>query len=90
MVDDNATPPQPDIELVAVFRTGDESKILVAKSLLEAEGIEYLVRGEGIQDLFGWGRLAIGFSNVVGPAEFVVRKDDENRARDLLRDLSDE
>jgi hypothetical protein len=90
MVDDNATPPQPDIELVAVFLTGDESKILVAKSLLEAEGIEYLVRGEGIQDLFGWGRLAIGFSNVVGPAEFVVRKDDENRARDLLRDLSDE
>lgn len=80
-------PPDPNIELVAVFQTGDQGKIVVARSLLEAEGIDYLVRGEGLQDLFGWGRLAIGFSNVVGPAEFVVRKEDEHRARELLRDL---
>jgi hypothetical protein len=80
-------PPNPDIELVPIFRAGDEGKIVLAKSLLESEGIEYLVRGDGLQDLFGLGRLAIGFSNVVGPAEFVVRKADEARARELLRDL---
>jgi hypothetical protein len=71
-----------------VFRSGDQGHIVVAKSLLEAEGIDYLVRSEGLQDLFGWGRLAIGFSNVVGPAEFLVRKEDGDRARELLRDLS--
>lgn len=80
--------PDPNIELVSVFQSGDEGIIVLAKSLLEAEGIEFLVRGEGVQDLFGWGRLAIGFSNVVGPAEFVVRKGDADRARDLLHDLS--
>jgi Putative prokaryotic signal transducing protein len=80
-------PPDPNIELVVVFQTGDQGKIVVARSLLEAEEIDYLVRGEGLQDLFGWGRLAIGFSNVVGPAEFVVRREDEQRARELLRDL---
>jgi hypothetical protein len=80
--------PDPNIELVAVFHSGDEGRILVAKSLLEAEGIDYLVRGDGLQDLFGYGRLAIGFSNVVGPAEFVVRKADEDRARELLSALN--
>jgi hypothetical protein len=90
MTDDHPSiEPRPDIELVAVLRTGDEARILVAKSVLEAEGIEYMVRGEGLQDLFGWGRLAVGFSNVVGPAEFVVRKEDEARARELLGDLSE-
>jgi hypothetical protein len=79
--------PDPDIELVPVFQSGDEGQILVAKSLLDAEGIEYLVRGDGLQDLFGVGRLAFGFNNIVGPAEFVVRKEDEARARELLREL---
>jgi Putative prokaryotic signal transducing protein len=79
--------PDPNIELVAVYQSGDEGQILVAKSLLDGEGIDYLVRGDGLQDLFGYGRLAIGFSNVVGPAEFLVRKDDADRARELLRDL---
>ena len=80
-------PPDPDIELVSVFRSGDEGRTLVARSLLDAEGIEYLIRGDGLQDLFGVGRLALGFNNIVGPAEFVVRREDEARARELLREL---
>jgi Putative prokaryotic signal transducing protein len=86
----NAPPepaPRPDAELVPVFRTGDEARILVAKSLLEAEGIDYLARGDGLQDLFGWGRLAAGFNYIVGPVEFVVRKEDAERARQLLQEL---
>jgi Putative prokaryotic signal transducing protein len=88
MHSDTSIPPDPHIELVPVFRSGDQGRIVLAKSLLESEGIDYLVRGEGVQDLFGLGRLAIGFSNVVGPAEFLVRKADHDRARELLRDLS--
>ena len=70
-----------------IFRTGDAGLVALAKSLLEGEGIEYMARGDGLQDLFGWGRLA-GFNPVVGPVEFVVRSDDAPRARALLRDLT--
>jgi hypothetical protein len=80
--------PDPDIELVRVFATGDAALIAVAKSLLDSEGIEYMVRGEGVQDLFGFGRFGTGFSHVVGPAEFWVRAEDSIRARALLEDLT--
>jgi hypothetical protein len=81
-------PPDPDIELVAVFRTGDAGLIPLAKSLLDSEGIEYLVRGEAVQDLFGSGRVGAGYNIVTGPAEFVVRQSDADRARALLDDLT--
>jgi hypothetical protein len=80
-------PPEPNLELVPVFRTVDAGLVALAKSLLEGEGIEYMVRGEGLQDLFGWGRFA-GFNPIVGPVEFVVRSDDAPRVRALLRDLA--
>jgi hypothetical protein len=78
--------PTPDAELVSVLATGDPGLITVAKSLLEGEQIDYFVRGEGLQDLFGWGRIT-GYSFAVGPAEFWVRADDAERARALLKDL---
>ena len=74
-------------ELVPVLATGDAGLIAVARSLLEAEKIDYFVRGEGLQDLFGYGRLT-GFSLVVGPAEFLVRAEDADRARELLNGLT--
>jgi hypothetical protein len=79
--------PTPDAELVRVFVTGDAGLLPVAKSLLEGEAIDYFVRGEGLQDLFGWGRLGAGFNYIVGPAEFWVRADDADRARGLLEGL---
>ena len=81
--------PTPDVELVPVFATGDAGLISVAKSLLEAEGIDYLGRGEGVQDLFGWGRIASGFNVIVGPVQFLVREEDAERARELLQGLED-
>lgn len=80
-------PPDPDIILTPVFRTGDAGLIALAKSLLESEAIEYLVRSENVQDLFGWGRVGSNFNVVSGPAEFVVREEDAERARTLLEDL---
>jgi len=73
---------------VPVFRTGDAGLVALAKSLLEGDRIEYLARGEGIQDLVGWGRFGGGFNYAVGPVEFVVRIDDAPRARALLTDLA--
>ena len=79
--------PTPDAELVPVLATGDAGLIAVARSLLEAEKIDYFVRGDGLQDLFGYGRLTT-YSFVVGPAEFLVRSEDADRARELLSDLT--
>jgi hypothetical protein len=78
-----------DNALATVLASGDSAVILVAKSLLDAEGIEYLVRGEGLQDLFAWGRLGAGYNLFAGPAEIVVREEDAERARELLQHLSD-
>jgi len=79
--------PTPDVELVPVLSTGDAGLIALVKSLLEGESIEYLIRGEGLQDLFGMGRIT-GFSFAMGPAEFLVRADDAERARELLKPLT--
>jgi hypothetical protein len=87
LVDRLGPEPTPDAELARVLVTGDAGLIPLAKSLLEGEGIEYLVRGEGLQDLFGWGRVGSGYNYIVGPAEFWVRADDAERARTLLEGL---
>lgn len=79
--------PTPDVELVPVLATGDAGIIAVAKSLLEGEEIDYFVRGDGLQDMFGYGRLT-SYSFVVGPAEFLVRAEDVDHARELLQGLT--
>ena len=81
--------PDPNIELVTVYRTGDAAATAVAESLLQNEEIEYMVRGEGLQDLFGYGRIAGGFNPAMGPAEFIVRSADAERARELLKGLDE-
>ena len=78
--------PTPDAELVRVFATGDMGVIAIARSLLEGEKIDYFVRGDGLQDLFGLGR-ATSYSFAMGPAEFWVRADDGENVRVLLQDL---
>ena len=79
--------PTPDAELTCVFVTGDAGLIPVAKSLLEEETIEYLVRGESVQNFLGAGRIG-GFNYAAGPVEFWVRADQAERARGLLTELS--
>ena len=79
--------PTPDVEFVSILATGDPGVIAFAKSLLEGEQIDYFVRGDGLQDLFGLGRMT-GFNFAMGPAEFLVRSDDADRARELLDGLT--
>lgn len=76
-----------EAELVRVLCTGDAGLIPLAKSLLESEGIEYLVRGENVQDLFGLGRMS-GYNYVTGPTEFWVHAENGERARTLLDGLT--
>ena len=86
---DPARTPDPEVELVPVFSTPDQGRVALAKSLLEGEQIDYMVRGEGVQDLLAWGRALTGFNPVVGPVDFLVRAEDAARARELLRNLSE-
>ena len=80
--------PAPDAQLVSAFATGDPGLIAVVKSLLDAAGIDYFVRGEGLQGLAGLGQIT-GYSYVFGPAEFWVRAEDTDRVRELLKDLTE-
>ena len=73
--------------LVAVLRTGDPLVVALAKSLLDGAGIDFFVKGEGIQDLFAFGRVGTGFSPITGPAEFQVRRYKEAEARAVLADV---
>lgn len=72
-------------DLVTVFASGDAARLAVAKLVLESEGIPFVTLGEGVQDLFGIGRLFSGLNLVTGPVQLRVREEDAARALELLR-----
>ena len=74
-------------EPVTVLETGDPALLAVAKSLLEDANIPFFAKGEGIQDLFGAGRLG-GFNPITGPVELQVSADDAAEARSVLIELT--
>ena len=75
------------LDIVTVLASGDPGLMAIAKSLLQSAQIPFLVQGEGVQDLFGVGRIGSGFSLVTGPARLQVGADDAADARRLLADL---
>lgn len=76
-------------KLVTVFKTGHHGTIAVIKSILDEAGIEYVAKGEGIQDLIGAGVFGIGYNPITGPVEFQVLEENEEFARELLKDVND-
>jgi len=74
-------------DLVTVFETGDPALVALAKSLLEAEGIEFAAKGEGLQDILGLGRFPGGSNVLAGPVEFQVNAEDAEKAKSLLSGL---
>lgn len=80
----------PDITLERVYVAGDPAVIPLIKSLLDDAEIEYLVKGETIQDLFGWGRLGTGVNYITGPVEFYVSNKDAFTAREILSHMADD
>ena len=74
-------------EMVTVLETGDQSRIVVARSVLESAGIPCVARNERLQNLFGWGSIGTGFSVPMGPIRLQVLKEDEEVARELLRTM---
>jgi hypothetical protein len=74
-------------DLVTVFESTDISLFALARATLDDAGIRYLTQGEAIQDLFGVGRLGLGYSLVTGPPRIRVTADDAARALELLADV---
>lgn len=78
--------PDPNIELVTVFRTSDWGMAAIVTSLLEDAGIEYALRGDALRSFMGgWG----GFNSALGDAEFQVREADAPEAARLLARLAE-
>jgi len=75
-----------DLDLRTVLETSDPALIAIAEGILEGANIEYLARGENIQDLFGLGRL-VPVNPISGPVVIQVAADNVAEARDLLNDL---
>ena len=75
-------------EPVTVFSSGDAGLIALAKSILHAANIGFGVCGEGVQDLFGYGRFPLGHSVAVGPVRLVVAHEDAADAREFLSTLA--
>lgn len=77
------------VDLVTVLKTADASLLLVAKSLLDAEGVPSFAEGEGVQESLGAGRIAA--SDIpMGPGRLRVHPEDADRARELLASLQPE
>ena len=74
----------PDAELVKVFEGGNAAILPLIESMLQDANIEFMVKGEVLQDLFGIGRFGMGTNNTIGPVEIWVRKEDEAEARELI------
>ena len=79
---------EPQIELVKVYESGNAAIIPLVESLFDDAGIEYMVKNETIQDLFGWGRFGASYNFVLGPVYFFVHPDDADEARAIVATLS--
>ena len=77
-------------EYVTVIATGDSALLAVAKSLLDSADIKCIAKGEGLQDLFAFGRLGAGFNPLVGPVELQVLPEYAEEAKTLLADIKAE
>ncbi|MGZ5477856.1 MAG: putative signal transducing protein [Thermoanaerobaculia bacterium] len=80
----------PPIALVKIYETGNAAIIPIVVSLLRSAEIDFMTKGEPIQDLFGWGRFGANQNYAIGPVEFFVREDAADEARALIETLPTE
>jgi hypothetical protein len=71
-------------EFVGVMQLNDPSVTPVVESLLAANDIPYVIRGELSQEFLGWGRMSFGYNPVLGPPMLMVPGDRLEETRELL------
>ncbi len=75
---------------VPLIALHDGALASVVQSVLASAGIPFVIKGEVIQDLFGVGRLGVGFNPITGPAVLSVESSRLDEARELLRQGDEE
>ena len=76
-------------ELVTVFQSADVALFALARAALDRAGVRYVAEGEGIQDLFGLGRLFSGYNLITGAPRLRVPPEEAERAREVLSELNE-
>lgn len=76
-------------DVVTVFSTGSVALLAYAKSVLDGDGLVYIVKGEYIHHTFGPARWGGSLAFLLGPMEIQVALEDESRARELLEDVTE-
>ncbi|MCU7494520.1 MAG: DUF2007 domain-containing protein [Ignavibacteria bacterium] len=66
-----------DIRFVEILRTLNLVDLAFIKSILDSEGIQYFIKGDIIQNI----------NPLVDPAVLMVREEEADRARELLKDV---
>lgn len=78
-----------DEKVVTVLATGNHGVIAIAKSILDDAGIEYYAKNEQTEDLIGLGVFGTGYNAVIGPIEIQVLEENEEEAKNLLKDIKE-
>ncbi len=74
-------------EIEEITLNHSKEEIALIRSILEQEGIEYFIQNEGLQDLFGAGRLGTGVNNIVGEIKISVQKKNKRIAEYLIYEI---
>ena len=70
--------------MVTVKIINEPAEMMFVKSLLESAGIQYFVKNEASQNLFGVGQVGTGYNVMVGPMEVQVPESQAAEAIALL------
>ena len=73
---------------VPVFVARDPAMLPVIESLLEVNGIPFIVNNEATQDLLGWGKVNVGYNPITGPPVVLVPAEHAESARELIATAS--
>jgi Putative prokaryotic signal transducing protein len=84
-LEEHQEPHHPD--LVTIYTAVNASLVPVIESVLRGAGIQFLLKSERVQDLFGWGRIGLGYNAIVGPVQVQVTTDDQEAAQELLKEI---
>ncbi len=78
--------PDPNIELVPLMVANDQTQLILIEEALDMADIPYMAKGAQLQDLFGFGRLAV-VNPIAGPLEIYVRSTDADAARKAVAEI---
>lgn len=80
--------PEDDLVTLPTITLSHDSLLPVLKAMLDASGVRYFVKDEGVQNLIGpFGALVVDYNPVTGPPVLVVDPEDLEAAVEILREV---